>query len=130
MSVNEIMERMREHVRRHRGTRKQADIIIPPAFPASYAAAPDVCDLSDLYRNVANCAVQWNQVGTLNPRPPGLHNSLIQLFKKGLARMLSWYTRPLLDFHSSVARHALRNHHCVNGIALRRCAQENALYWY
>lgn len=105
MSVEEITERMREHVRRHRETAKQTDMIFPPAFPSSInAETPDAYDLSGLYRNVANSIVQWNQVGTLNPRPPGLHNTLIQLFKKGLARILSWYTRPLLDFHASVTR--------------------------
>jgi hypothetical protein len=105
MSEEEIMERMREHVRRHRGTRTQTEMIFPPAFPSSiYAETPDAYDLSGLYRNVANCTVQWKQVGTLNPRPPGLHNTLIQLFKKGLLRMLSWYTRPLHAFHASVTR--------------------------
>ena len=36
-----------------------------------------------------------SQVGQLNPRMPGIHNRLIQFFKRGLRRLLSWYTRPL-----------------------------------
>jgi len=104
MSVEDIMERMRNHVRLHRGPAQKTDAIIPPAFPSMYAETPDAYDLSELFRNAASCTVQWNQVGMLNPRPPGLHNSLIQLFKKSLVRMLSWYTRPLLGFHATVTR--------------------------
>ena len=104
MNVEDIVERMRNHVRLHRGPAQNTDAIIPPVFPSRYAEAPDAYDLSELFRNAASCTVQWNQVGRLNPRPPGLHNTLIQLFKKGLLRMLSWYTRPLHAFHASVTR--------------------------
>lgn len=105
MSVEEIMERMQEHVRRHRGTENQTDMVIPSAFPLPiYAETPDAFDLSGLYRNVATCTIQWNQVGTLNPRPPGLANRFLQMFKMALARILSWYTRPLHAFHASVTR--------------------------
>jgi hypothetical protein len=44
-----------------------------------------------------------NAVGTLNPRPTGPLNGLIQLGKKLLARSLTWYTRPLRKYHVSVS---------------------------
>jgi len=39
-------------------------------------------------------------VGVVNPRPPGFHNDLIQLVKKGLRRMLSWYIRPIVEYQA------------------------------
>jgi len=54
----------------------------------------------------------WNAskaVGQLNPRNPGLLNRIIQALKKMMQRSLSWYTRPLQDFHGSVAR-AIEGH--------------------
>jgi hypothetical protein len=45
-----------------------------------------------------------NAVGTVNPRPPGWHNGLIQFVKKLVARGLAWYMRPLYDFDAFVSR--------------------------
>jgi hypothetical protein len=45
-----------------------------------------------------------NAVGVINPRLPGWHNDLIQFAKKLVARGLSWYTRPLQEFSTSVTR--------------------------
>jgi hypothetical protein len=42
-------------------------------------------------------------VGTVNPRPPGWQNRLIQSAKKLVARSLSWYTRPLQDVNAAVS---------------------------
>ena len=50
-----------------------------------------------------------NAVGRLNPRNPGLLNRAIQALKKLMQRSLSWYTRPLQDFHSSIAQ-AIEEH--------------------
>jgi len=61
-------------------------------------------DLDELRRALADLEGRNNALGTLNPRLPGWHNNLIQLFKKLLARMLSWYTRPLYEFNASVSR--------------------------
>ena len=58
-----------------------------------------------------NCAARrppWpgsgRAVGSVNPRPPGWQNDLIQLVKKLLARSLDWHTRPLREFNASVSR--------------------------
>ena len=108
MSLEEIMDRMREGVRLGREARAQDAMPHASPFATAHqegsAATTSLYDLSELRRNVAVTHAQWNQVGVLNPRRPGLHNKLIQLFKKALARILSWYTRPLLEFHASVTR--------------------------
>ncbi|MFZ0313147.1 MAG: class I SAM-dependent methyltransferase [Candidatus Korobacteraceae bacterium] len=54
----------------------------------------------------------WNSskaVGRLNPRNPGLLNRVVQGLKKIMQRCLSWYTRPLQEFHGDVAR-AIEEH--------------------
>ena len=38
-------------------------------------------------------------IGTLNPRPPGLVNGVVQAVKHALARMLEWHVRPQRDFN-------------------------------
>jgi len=43
-------------------------------------------------------------VGVVNPRPPGLHNRVLESFKKLIARSLDWYTRPLWEFQASVSQ--------------------------
>ncbi len=108
MSLEEIMDRMREGVRLGREARAQGAMPHASPFATAHqegsAATTSLYDLSELRRNVAVTHAQWNQVGVLNPRRPGLHNKLIQLFKKALARILSWYTRPLLEFGSTLCR--------------------------
>jgi hypothetical protein len=61
-------------------------------------------DMSELKHNLQDCNTLHNAVGTLNPRNPGLHNKLIQFAKKLMRRSLSWYTRPLHQFHGAVTR--------------------------
>ncbi|MGA2902303.1 MAG: hypothetical protein ABSD98_00610 [Candidatus Korobacteraceae bacterium] len=58
----------------------------------------------DLRPALATCKTLSNAVGTINPRPPGLHNHLIQLVKQGLARLLAGYTRSQREFNLSVVR--------------------------
>jgi hypothetical protein len=64
----------------------------------------ELYDFDELRHRAAALEGLANAVGTVNPRSPGWHNDLIQLGKKLLARMLTWYTRPLHDFNSSVSR--------------------------
>jgi hypothetical protein len=44
------------------------------------------------------------QVGEVNPRHPGPINSLIQVFKKSLRRVLTWYTRSIVEFQAATIR--------------------------
>lgn len=38
-------------------------------------------------------------IGTVNPRPPGLKNSIAQKFKKMIARALDWHVREQVEFN-------------------------------
>jgi O-antigen chain-terminating methyltransferase len=38
-------------------------------------------------------------IGTVNPRPPGLKNSVIQSFKRMVARALDWHVREQVEFN-------------------------------
>ena len=42
------------------------------------------------------------QVGTVNPRPPGLYNKLVQALKHLVARSLRWFVRPQREFDRAV----------------------------
>ncbi len=61
-------------------------------------------DFDALRRTTADLEGLKNSVGAVNPRLPGWRNDLIQLVKKLLARALTWYTRPLHEFNTSVSR--------------------------
>jgi hypothetical protein len=68
-------------------------------------------DLAELRRTLA-VVENSKAVGGVNPRPPGLHNHFLQAVKKLLARSLDWYSRPLREFHASLAR-SLTEIYCV-----------------
>jgi hypothetical protein len=38
-------------------------------------------------------------IGTVNPRPPGFKNQLIQRFKRMISRALDWHVREQVDFN-------------------------------
>lgn len=69
----------------------------PPTFSSSAAAANTTVVLHQL---LAAVQAAHAQVGRINPRPPGLHNQLIQLVKKAVRRLLTWYTRPLVQYQA------------------------------
>lgn len=57
-----------------------------------------------LEQHLAACDALSHSVGTINLRPPGISNSLIQFVKRILRRLLTWYTRPLHEFHDAVTQ--------------------------
>ena len=61
-------------------------------------------DFDELSRLVAALEGPRNAVGTVNPRPAGWHNDLIQFAKKALLRMLAWYTQPSQEFNAIVSQ--------------------------
>jgi SAM-dependent methyltransferase len=75
-----------------------------PRGPAGVLTVARVQDLGRLRAEVTAAAASHNSVGSLNPRRAGLLNSSVQLVKRIMARMLTWYTRPLHQFHGAVAR--------------------------
>jgi hypothetical protein len=61
-------------------------------------------DFDELRRAAAALGWLGKAVGTVNPRPPGWRNELIQRCKNVLARSLRWYTHPQREFNASVSR--------------------------
>jgi len=59
-------------------------------------AAPDLTPLLHA-RDAAEAKVA--AIGTVNPRPRGLKNSIIQFFKKAVARALDWHVREQIEFN-------------------------------
>ncbi len=60
----------------------------------------------DELRTAPSVLDQLNDIlGRVNPRLPGLHNNLIQLVKKSIARSLTWYTRSLHEFNASLGNY-------------------------
>src|SRR5258708_14475336 len=41
-------------------------------------------------------------IGTVNPRPPGLKNSIVQFVKKTVARALDWHVREQVEFNRAI----------------------------
>jgi SAM-dependent methyltransferase len=59
-------------------------------------SAPDLMPLAHA-RDAAEAKVA--AIGSVNPRPPGLKNSIAQGFKKLIARMLDWHVREQVEFN-------------------------------
>jgi 2-polyprenyl-3-methyl-5-hydroxy-6-metoxy-1,4-benzoquinol methylase len=66
------------------------------SFGLEGVAAPDLTALGHA-RDAAEAKVA--SIGTVNPRPPGLKNSIAQGFKKLIARMLDWHVREQVEFN-------------------------------
>jgi|GEM_PF-1014715 len=76
-----------------------------------------VYDFDELRREVADLEWRRSAVGTVNPRPSGWHNDLIQFAKKSLARLFSWYARPLDEFNATVSRSLQEIERAINDVA-------------
>lgn len=65
---------------------------------------PDFCLPSLTPLNHARDAAEGRvaAIGTVNPRPPGLANSMIQGVKKLVARALTWHVREQIEFNRAV----------------------------
>ena len=59
-------------------------------------SAPDLMPLVHA-RDAAESKVA--AIGTVNPRPPGFKNDLIQAVKRRIARMMDWYVRDQIEFN-------------------------------
>jgi 2-polyprenyl-3-methyl-5-hydroxy-6-metoxy-1,4-benzoquinol methylase len=62
-------------------------------------AAPDLMPLVHA-RDAAEAKVA--AIGTVNPRPPGLKNSIAQALKRFVARALDWHVREQVEFNRGV----------------------------
>jgi 2-polyprenyl-3-methyl-5-hydroxy-6-metoxy-1,4-benzoquinol methylase len=102
---SEVIARIRERVRaRQAGERERPTVRPQTGSPFLQQSVAVRHDLDKLRADLAACNALHNAVGNLNPRPPGLINAVIQFTKKAMRRSLSWYTRPLHEFHGAVTR--------------------------
>ena len=85
--IQEIRERVR--ARYPQGT-AGAGVVLPDLLPILHE------------RDAAEAKVA--AIGSVNPRPPGLANSLVQSAKKFVARLLDWHVRDQIEFNRAMAR--------------------------
>ena len=84
--IREITERIRNRQHRLGGMESpQRNFPLPDLMPLVHA------------RDAALGKVA--AIGTVNPRPPGLLNDLIQLVKRFIARILNWHVREQIEFN-------------------------------
>lgn len=97
--VAEILERIRRRLQEQPAVPFSAHPGSASPPPAPMAASEEPTDV--LQGLLTMVEATHRQVGRINPRPPGLHNQLIQMAKRALRRMLSWYTRALREHQSA-----------------------------
>lgn len=83
--IGEVRQRVR--LRNPNGT-VLGDVVLPDLTPLLHA------------RDIAEGKVA--SIGTVNPRPPGLGNSIAQSVKKLVARALDWHVREQVEFNRAV----------------------------
>jgi len=86
----ELAREIRERVRSRHPTHASGGVALPDLMPLFHA------------RDAAEGKVA--SIGTVNPRPPGALNSLIQLLKRLVARLLDWHVREQVEFNRSVVQ--------------------------
>jgi len=87
--LSAILNNVRERVRaRHPTALANTGIPLPDLMPLFHA------------RDAAESKVA--AIGTVNPRPGGLLNRLIQAVKRGIARLLDWHVREQIEFNRQV----------------------------
>jgi len=73
----------------------------PGAHAGSQLAIP-LPDLQPIVRARDAAEGKVASIGTVNPRPPGLANSLVQSAKRSIARSLNWFVRDQVDFNRAL----------------------------
>lgn len=85
----EVIRSIRERVRaRYPQTTARGDIALPDLMPLVHA------------RDAAEAKVA--AIGTVNPRQPGLMNTLLQAGKRVIARLLDWHVREQVEFNRAL----------------------------
>jgi 2-polyprenyl-3-methyl-5-hydroxy-6-metoxy-1,4-benzoquinol methylase len=80
-----IIQEVRDRVRARYSTGDAGGVPLPDLMPILHA------------RDAAQAKVA--AIGTVNPRPPGLLNDLIQSLKKAVGRSLNWFVRDQVEFN-------------------------------
>ncbi|HSW50162.1 MAG TPA: methionine biosynthesis protein MetW [Bryobacteraceae bacterium] len=85
--IVELAREIRERVRARYPGGSVAGVTLPDLTPVLHA------------RDAAEAKVA--AIGSVNPRPPGPLNVLIQSFKRAIARLLDWHVRDQVEFNRS-----------------------------
>jgi O-antigen chain-terminating methyltransferase len=83
--IVEIVREIRERVRARYPGGSVANVILPDLLPILRA------------RDAAEAKVA--AIGSVNPRPPGPLNSILQFFKRSISRALDWHVRDQVEFN-------------------------------
>ncbi len=112
--LTEVIREIRERVRARYPESSAAGIALPDLFPVVHA------------RDAAGAKVA--SIGTVNPRPPGIFNNLVQRSKRLVARALDWHVREQVEFNRGVmtAVEAILEALNENNRALARLAHADA----
>ena len=89
--ISAVVEEIRRRVRT-----RNPDGVIPGGIPL-----PNLAPLAHA-RDAAEGKVA--SIGTVNPRPAGLMNSIVQTMKRQIARGLDWHVREQVEFNRAVMR--------------------------
>ncbi len=111
--IAEVVREIRERVRARHPEGSACGVALPDLIPILHA------------RDAAEAKVA--SIGTVNPRPPGPFNALIQSVKRLVARLLDWHIREQVEFNRSMvsAVEAVLEALDENNRALARLAAEN-----
>jgi hypothetical protein len=94
VSVAEVLERIRTRLIRQIESEPNLNPGADQPVPGQQA------NIGRLRGLLSEVQALHTQVGVLNPRPSGVLNDLIQLFKKALLRILRWYSRPVVLYEA------------------------------
>jgi 2-polyprenyl-3-methyl-5-hydroxy-6-metoxy-1,4-benzoquinol methylase len=86
--IVELAREIRERVRARHPGGSAAGVALPDLIPVLHA------------RDAAEAKVA--AIGSVNPRPPGPVNALIQFIKRSIARLLDWHVRDQVEFNRSM----------------------------
>jgi O-antigen chain-terminating methyltransferase len=87
---------------------------------AGAAGEIPLADLMPLLRARDAAEAKVASIGSVNPRPPGLKNSIAQFLKRMVARALDWHVREQVEFNRAVIA-------CVQATLEALAAQNRAL---
>jgi 2-polyprenyl-3-methyl-5-hydroxy-6-metoxy-1,4-benzoquinol methylase len=79
--------------------RRRARAGVPNGAAQEPISMPDLTPLLHA-RDAAEAKVA--SIGTVNPRPGGLKNSIVQMLKRSIARALDWHVREQVEFNRGV----------------------------
>jgi len=92
--VSQVLEEIRARLQR-----ETAGVLQKPER-SSPAAPSEALDLRGLHDLLAALQTAQHQLGSINPRPPGFVNNLLQSLKRGIRKLIAWYLRPVAQYQS------------------------------